>query len=97
MKKVAIADLKDKLSYHLRVVRDGGELLVTDRGKPLARIIPFEQGKKKSEDEILASMVNAGLLRMNFSSAKLQIVQPQTVANKNIASKYLREDRDGGQ
>jgi antitoxin (DNA-binding transcriptional repressor) of toxin-antitoxin stability system len=41
MSDVRIADLKARLSEHLRVVRNGGTLTVLDRDTPVARIVPF--------------------------------------------------------
>lgn len=41
MKTVKIAELKDKLSEHLRAVEKGAEVVVTDRNRPIARIIPI--------------------------------------------------------
>ncbi len=40
MKTVKIAELKNHLSEHLRAVERGGELVVTDRDRPIARIVP---------------------------------------------------------
>lgn len=40
MKQVKIADLKDQLSRHLRAVEQGEEIEVTDRRRPIARIVP---------------------------------------------------------
>ncbi len=40
MKRVGIADLKDRLSAHLRAVEAGAEVEVTDRDRPIARIVP---------------------------------------------------------
>ncbi len=40
MKRVGIADLKAHLSEHLRAVRRGHDILVVDRGTPVARIVP---------------------------------------------------------
>jgi prevent-host-death family protein len=40
MKSVKIAELKDRLSEHLRAVERGAEVIVTDRNRPIARIIP---------------------------------------------------------
>ncbi len=40
MKRVKIAELKDRLSEHLRAVEQGAEVIVTDRNRPIARIIP---------------------------------------------------------
>ena len=41
MKDVKISDLKDHLSEHLRAVERGAEITVTDRGRPIARIVPL--------------------------------------------------------
>jgi len=40
MKRVKIAELKDQLSRYLREVERGGEVEVTDRDRPIARIVP---------------------------------------------------------
>ena len=40
MKKVRIADLKARLSEHLRAVRRGETIAVLDRETPVAQIIP---------------------------------------------------------
>ena len=41
MKSVGIADLKARLSEHLRAVRNGRSLTVFDRDTPVARIVPY--------------------------------------------------------
>lgn len=41
MSDVRVADLKARLSEHLRAVRNGGTLTVFDRDTPVARIVPF--------------------------------------------------------
>lgn len=41
MSDVRIADLKARLSAHLRSVRNGSTLTVLDRDTPVARIVPF--------------------------------------------------------
>jgi len=41
MSDVRIADLKARLSEHLRSVRNGGTLTVLDRDTPVARIVPY--------------------------------------------------------
>ncbi len=44
MKSVKIAELKDKLSEHLRAAEQGEEVIVTDRNRPIARIVPLAAG-----------------------------------------------------
>jgi len=41
MSDVRIAELKARLSEHLRAVRNGSTLTVLDRDTPIARIIPY--------------------------------------------------------
>jgi antitoxin (DNA-binding transcriptional repressor) of toxin-antitoxin stability system len=43
MSDVRIADLKSRLSEHLRTVRSGRTLTVFDRDTPIARIVPYEK------------------------------------------------------
>ena len=44
MKRVRIAELKNRLSGYLRDVRRGESVLVLDRETPIARIDPHEPG-----------------------------------------------------
>jgi prevent-host-death family protein len=41
MAQIRIADLKARLSEHLRAVRKGRTLTVLDRDTPVARIVPY--------------------------------------------------------
>lgn len=43
MKGVRVADLKSRLSEHLRKVRAGRTVTVLDRSTPIARIVPYEE------------------------------------------------------
>ncbi len=40
MKRVKIAELKSQLSRHLRAVERGAEIEITDRDRPIARLVP---------------------------------------------------------
>jgi len=41
MRQVRIAELKNRLSEHLREVENGAEVVVMDRNRPIARIVPL--------------------------------------------------------
>lgn len=43
MKQVRIAELKARLSEHLRAVRRGQTVTVLDRDQPIARIVPYRK------------------------------------------------------
>ena len=47
MNRVKIAELKDQLSKHLRAVEGGAEVEVTDRNRPIARIVPVGEGEHR--------------------------------------------------
>ncbi len=42
MKKASISILKSQLSQYLDVVKAGEEVIVTERGRPIARLSPLE-------------------------------------------------------
>lgn len=42
MNTIGIAELKARLSEHLRAVRAGQSLIVLDRRSPVARLVPYE-------------------------------------------------------
>ena len=44
MYEIKIADLKSRLSEHLRKVRAGRTLTVLERNTPVARIVPWKEG-----------------------------------------------------
>lgn len=45
MNEVRIAELKSRLSEHLRKVRAGRSLTILDRDTPIARIVPWQAGE----------------------------------------------------
>ncbi len=46
MKTVGIAELKARLSAHLKAVQKGHPITVMDRGRAVAQIVPIEQKGK---------------------------------------------------
>ncbi|MGH9368404.1 MAG: type II toxin-antitoxin system Phd/YefM family antitoxin [Thermoanaerobaculia bacterium] len=49
MKSVGIADLKSRLSEHLREVRRGHSLIVLDRATAIAELVPYRGGRPSLE------------------------------------------------
>lgn len=62
MKSVNIAELKNRLSVYLNDVKAGEEILVRDRNKPIARIVPLT--RSRDEDEELLALASQGRLRL---------------------------------
>ena len=55
---IGIRELRDGLSKHLGAVQEGTEIIVTDHGTPVARIVPFgrESGLEKLVREGVVSL-----------------------------------------
>lgn len=67
MKSVGVADLKARLSEYLARVKSGEEVLVTDRGRPVARLVPVgieTIADDEAEAARLRAMEKEGLLRL---------------------------------
>jgi prevent-host-death family protein len=56
--EVGIRDLKNRLSHHLDQVRAGAEVIVTDRGRPIARLVPID-----GPTDRLAALIDQGIVR----------------------------------
>lgn len=65
MKKARIADLKNNLSRYLDHVRGGGTVLVLDRERPIAEIVPLGRGKTPTTgaEATLERLERRGVLR----------------------------------
>jgi len=61
-KTAAVAELKAQLSGYLRRVKAGEEILVTERGAPVARVVPVGTGGP--EHERLRDLERQGWLRL---------------------------------
>ena len=57
MKSASVSELKARLSAYLEIVRRGGEVMVTDRGRLIARIGPVvgAQREESRRDALLRS------------------------------------------
>ena len=48
MENASVADLKARLSRYLRRVKGGHEVLVTERGMPVAKLVPLARGQQRA-------------------------------------------------
>ncbi len=62
MKTAAVARLKAELSRYLRLVKNGEEILVTERRVPVARLVPIDPGEVSEES--LRDLERQGILRL---------------------------------
>ena len=62
MPTAAVSDLKARLSEYLKRVKGGAEILITDRGKPVARLVPVPRAKITRD--ALVQMEKQGLIKV---------------------------------
>jgi prevent-host-death family protein len=62
MQSVNIADLKNNLSHYLRQVREGNEIVIRDRDRVIARIVPA--APLTGYDEDLVELASLGKVRL---------------------------------
>lgn len=85
MKGVRIADLKARLSEHLRKVRAGRTVTVLDRNTPIARIVPYED---------MHSSLIVRAPRSDAPTLKHLLLPPPLRLRRDIVS-LLLEERQG--
>lgn len=93
MRSTNIADLRNRLSQYLQVVRAGEEIVVRDRQRPIAKIVPFTVGDDEAED---AALVAAGLMRKGSGALPpsfWRARRPRIALRKAAAA--VCADRDG--
>jgi prevent-host-death family protein len=62
MKTTAISELKAHLSEYLDQVKAGNEVLITDRGKPVAKMVPVS-GRNRPR-QVLADLEKMGAIKL---------------------------------
>ncbi|MFB3882937.1 MAG: type II toxin-antitoxin system Phd/YefM family antitoxin [Armatimonadota bacterium] len=97
MKTATISDLKAKLSDYVETVIGGEEVIVTKRGRPVARLAPIEG--RIAEDERLSRLVARGLVRPAKRSGGILDILPllredATDVALEVIQRVIREERD---
>jgi prevent-host-death family protein len=93
MSQVSVTELKSRLSHYLREVRRGGEVLVLDRGVPIARLTPLPSGKQRSDQARRDRLIQAGVLRPGRGNAAWILETPPLELPVSILES-LNEDRE---
>ncbi|HUL29598.1 MAG TPA: type II toxin-antitoxin system prevent-host-death family antitoxin [Thermodesulfobacteriota bacterium] len=92
MISVGVTEAKINLSKLLKMVTQGQEVVITDRGKPVGKIVPVPQDHfllaeriKKMEEQCLLGPVRKG---------RAMRLPPPLPACEGVAQEFPQEDRD---
>jgi prevent-host-death family protein len=94
MRTVNISELKAKLSAHIQLVKDGEEVLVCDRNKPVARIVPCRLTDHSEQDQRL---VARGVLTLPMKRRPASVSWPAPPGNVSdeVMDQVRQEEREG--
>lgn len=91
---VGVREAKINLSKLLKLVQKGNEIVLTDRGRPVGKIIPV--GKESFPlHERIKILEEAGVIERRHEKGRWKIPRPIQVP-EGLAQKLLQEDRDNG-
>jgi prevent-host-death family protein len=94
MDTASIAHLKARLSRYLMRVKGGRELVITERGIPIAKIVPLNQDEGATR---LHALAQAGLVRPGRGHVRKSLLKPpqgQAAEGAGVLSALLSERRN---
>jgi len=97
MKMARISELRDRLSRYLDHVRAGGRVVILDRNRPVAEIIPVGAsgpGPNAANEGRLATLQREGLLRRGTGRIPPEIARGVALAKGAHVLDALLDERE---
>lgn len=85
--EVGVRDLRNNLSRHLVSVKEGAEIVVTDHGRPVARLVPID-----APTDRLAELEAKGLVRRATDRTRARPPGPR-ITPKGSVSDLVADQR----
>jgi len=92
MKTAGIKELKNRLSAYLALVKTGEDVLITERGKVIARIVS-EVSQKTSLRQALQPLVMEGLVDLPVDRIDRAVSDPVALPGKEVADMVIEDRR----
>ncbi len=89
--RIGLREANQKFSKAIRAVREGEEVILTERGKPIAVIRPIKE--RRNAASIISKLEQAGLLRPAVRRQPLPPWKPRPIGGKPV-SKTIQEARE---
>jgi prevent-host-death family protein len=98
METVGSTKLKNSLNRYLVRIRKGARFIITDRGQPVAKLIPIADEGEETVSATIAALINEGLLSIDsgIEDATLGDQEPVVKLKGSLASDAIVEDRRRG-
>jgi prevent-host-death family protein len=98
MKRAKISELRNRLSQYLDHVRAGGRVLILDRNRPIAEIVPIRNASAASGSDVehLAILEREGIIRRGSGKPpKLPSVEDLPGEGSGVLAALLEERERG--
>ncbi len=96
MKTAGVAELKARLASYLKIVKSGSEIVITDRGVPIARLVPIDAARKRDTRRL--RLAAAGLLKLGSGAVPKELLEPpqgDPRVGANVLAALLSEREEG--
>lgn len=93
---VGIREAKAHLSKYLKIVGQGAEVILTDRGVPVGKIVPFRPEEQSLEQRLSKLEAEGVIGRQPDRSRQNQTRQFPLAVPDRSAQRFLQEDREHG-
>lgn len=96
MKVAGVAELKSRLSLYLAAVKLGEEVTVTDRGEPIARLVPLDPTARHQRR--LQELARLGLVRLPRRKVTAQEILDRALPKdpEGRSLRILLKEREAG-
>jgi prevent-host-death family protein len=95
MKAIGVAELKTHLSHYLDQVKGGAEVVVTERGVPVAKLVPL---RGSGADQVRRQrLARAGVLQLGSGRLTPDLLRPPKgrPVGARVLEALLEERREG--
>ncbi len=89
--KMGLRQANQQFSLAIKAVRAGQEVILTERGAPIAVIRPLQ--RSVGPDEVLRQLETAGILRRAAKRTPMPLWKPRPIRGESIG-RTLREERE---
>ena len=93
MRAVGLKVLKNKLSEYVRLAASGETVLITDRDRVVAELVPPAVGRASADDALLADLVRRGCLTPPLVASEGEVPR-RPVARLATLLEELDRDRE---
>jgi prevent-host-death family protein len=96
MTTASISETKAKLSALLDLVRAGETITITDRGRPVARLVPAVGSDAGDDEARMQRLERAGLIRRPKKKLDVEafLAEPRATSRESVLEALLEERRE---